>query len=459
MRKKVLIMMTALAMTVAAVPGTAMVTYAETMDGADDTEAVEDIKTEDAKKKAEEEKKKAEEEAQRQAEEEAKREAEEEAQRQAEEEAKREAEEEAQRQAEEEARREAEEEAQRQAEEEARREAEEEAQRQNEQDENVNYDITYTWEEKTDEGSIYTCTATAVAQDGTVLTETVEAVLEEIPASCENAGRDTYTAVFENPVFETQVKTVEIPANGHLFIGEPTYIWNDADHTCTAARTCETDGYTETETVTASAEIIQEATCTEAGYIRYIAEFTNPAFSAQLDKEEIPATGHYFAEPTYTWNDADNTCTATRVCEKDGYTETETVAASSEVILAPTSTETGIRRYIAEFTNPAFSAQLKKEEIAATGKKADNTKRENNTKKDTSKKENVKKKESAKKNENTTVVKKTTTQNQNTTASKTTKTAPVKTGDNTQPIIPIVTGTGALAAIAAVIMKLRSNRR
>ena len=389
MRKKLLIMMTALAMTTAAVPGTAMVTYAEAMDGTENTETTEDVKTEEAKKKAEEEKKKAEE-----------------AQRQAEEEARREAEEEAQRQAEEEARREAEEEAQRQAEEEARREAEEEAQRQNEQNEVVSYDITYTWEEKTEEGSIYTCTATAVAQDGTVLTETVEADLEEIPASCEKTGKDTYTAVFENPVFETQVKTVEIPANGHLFAGEPTYTWNDADYTCTATRVCETDGYTETETVAATSEVILEPTSTETGIRRYIAEFTNPAFSAQLDKEEIPAVG----------KKADNT-------KKDSNTRKENTVKKTN-----------------------------------NTKKANNTQKDSNTKKENNKKEETdKKNDSSKKNGTTVIVKKENVQNQNTTA-QTTKTVPVKTGDNTQPILPIAAGTGALAAIAAVLVKFRKNR-
>ena len=294
------------------------------------------------------------------------------------------------------------------------------------------------------------------------MTETSEATLEEIPASCEEAGQDIYTAVFTNPVFETQIKTVEIPATGHLFVGEPIYIWNDEDNSCTATRTCEIDGYVETETATARMEI-DEPTCTAAGLVRYIAEFTNPAFTSQMKKEEIPATGHRFAEPTYKWNTADNTCTATRVCEKDGYTETETVTASSAIILKPTSTETGIRRYIVEFTNPAFTSQMKKEEIPATGKKSDdnkkknNDKKENNTKKDNSKKAETKKKnDSDKKKVTTTAVKKTTTQNQNTT--QTTKTAPVKTGDSTQPIIPIAAGTGALAAIATIIMKLRKNR-
>ena len=414
MRKKLLVMMTALAVTAATVPTTAMAAYAESMDIADNTEVLADTQTEDAKKKAEEAKKKAEEEAKKKAEEEAERQAEE---------ARRAAEEEAERQAEE---------ARRAAEEAEERQAEEAAESQD-----INYDINYVWEENT-EDSGYTCTAIASTEEGTVLTEKVEATLEEIPASCEEAGQDIYTAVFENQVFETQVKKVEIPALGHLFGEEPTYTWNDADNTCTATRSCDRDGYTETETVTVSAEVIQEATCVEAGYVRYIAEFTNPAFSAQLKKVEIPATGHRFAEAVYSWNDADNTCTATRVCEIDGYTETETAAATSEVILEPTSTEQGIRRYIVTFTNPAFSAQLKKVAIPATGKKPAENKKED-------------------KKENKTVVKKTTAQNQNT-AQATKKASPVKTGDTTQPIIPIAVGTGALAAIAAVILKFRRNR-
>lgn len=160
MRKRVLIMMTALAMTATAVPATTMTAYAEATDTAETSEnAGEDVQSEETKK-AEEAKKKAEEEA------------------------KREAEEEAQRQAEEEARRAAEEEAQRQAEEEARKEAEE-AQK---------FDITYTWTEKKEEDK-YICTATAIAEDGTVLAESSEATLEEIPATCETSGQDIYTAV------------------------------------------------------------------------------------------------------------------------------------------------------------------------------------------------------------------------------------------------------------------------
>lgn len=72
-------------------------------------------------------------------------------------------------------------------------------------------DISYEW--ANDNSS---CTAIAVYQDdGETVTETVRSEYKEIAPGCVAGGSGTYTATFENPLFEARTKDVSIPAAGH----------------------------------------------------------------------------------------------------------------------------------------------------------------------------------------------------------------------------------------------------
>ena len=218
---------------------------------------------------------------------------------------------------------------------------------------------SYTWAE----GSSVVNAQRVCANDAShVETESRAVSTVTIEATCTEPGTTIYTATFTNAAFAEQSKTVEdSPALGHDW-GEPSYTWADDNSTVTASRVCERDAsHVETETVAASAEVTTAATCTEAGTTRYTAVFTNAAFAAQEKTlDDIPALGHDWGEPSYTWADDNSTVTAERVCANDtSHVETETAAASAAVTRAAICTEAGTTTYTATFTNAAFASQEK----------------------------------------------------------------------------------------------------
>jgi len=67
---------------------------------------------------------------------------------------------------------------------------------------------------------------------------------------------------------------------------------------------------------------------------------------------------HEWGTPSYTWKEDYSSCTAKRVCTLDrSHEQTETAAASYQVVTEPTYEETGLGRYTATFNNPGFTTQ------------------------------------------------------------------------------------------------------
>lgn len=132
----------------------------------------------------------------------------------------------------------------------------------------------------------------------------------------------------------------------------------------TATRTCSRDEtHVESETVLATLTLDTSLTCDLSGTAHYVSTgFTNMAFTAQTSRNvTIPALGHIWGEPTYTWSDDNSTVTATRICKTDeSHIETENVETTSEVTKAATSIEKGETTYTTKaFTNAAFTQQSK----------------------------------------------------------------------------------------------------
>lgn len=152
-----------------------------------------------------------------------------------------------------------------------------------------------------------------------------------------------------------------VPALGHDWT-EPSYKWNDAHTRLTARRVClrdETHG--EQETVRAMSNVALWPSCEEMGMTTYRSyNFGNPAFEFQVvTVTDIPATGHDWGEPGYTWSGDHSACTASRVCRNDaGHVETETIAATADITRKASCAEAGETTYAAEnFSNPAFADQ------------------------------------------------------------------------------------------------------
>ena len=218
---------------------------------------------------------------------------------------------------------------------------------------------TYAW---LDDGSAVTATRVCARDAEHVETETVQttsAITRE--ATCEVDGQTTYSAAFANDAFAPQSITLtDIPALGHDW-GEATYTWAANGSSATATRVCARDAeHVETETQETTEEITRAATCTVKGQTTYSAVFANDAFAPQTKTlTNIPALGHDWGTPTYTWSGDNSAVTATRVCaHNSAHVETETAQTTWTLVLSPTETTNGERLYTSEaFTNAAFAAQ------------------------------------------------------------------------------------------------------
>ncbi len=224
---------------------------------------------------------------------------------------------------------------------------------------------TYTWSD--DNGTV---TATLPCTDDPTLTvtETVETTWEWAEgkeATCTEPGQKIYTAHFGNERFEDQTKTVDVPALGHDW-GEPAYTWDG--NACTATSICGNNAEHElTETVTATSQVTTPATCTEAGETTYTATFENELFETQTATEAIPATGHDWGTPVYTWSENLDKVVAVVICSNNpGHVIVETATVTKDVT-APGCEEAGKTVYTATFENELFETQTKTEAIPATG--------------------------------------------------------------------------------------------
>ena len=217
---------------------------------------------------------------------------------------------------------------------------------------------TYVW--AADNSSV-TATRTCKNNPNHVETETSTAIgTVTTPATCTQEGVKTWTsAEFTNPAFAVQRTTEIIPKTGHDW-NNPTYDWA-ADHTSvTATRTCKNDpAHVETDTASARSEVTKAATCTETGVRTWTsAAFSNTAFAVQTTTVAIPATGHDWGTPVWTWtgNDEDGytKVTAEFTCKNDTtHVETvETTEIPEPVRVEPTATEPGSITYTVSLTGP-----------------------------------------------------------------------------------------------------------
>ena len=220
--------------------------------------------------------------------------------------------------------------------------------------------ITYEWAKDNS-----TVTATRVCKNDAAhtVTETAEVVANITKAAtCEAKGETTYTAEFENEIFETQTKVLaDIAALGHDW-DEVKYEWAEDNSTVVATRVCKNDAaHVETETVEAKAKVTKPATCEAKGETTYTATFKNAAFETQTKTlANIDALGHNWADITYEWASDNSTVTATRVCKNDAaHTVTETAEVVAKITKAATCEAKGETTYTAEFENEIFETQTK----------------------------------------------------------------------------------------------------
>ena len=230
---------------------------------------------------------------------------------------------------------------------------------------------TYT-AKVTFEGKDYTDTKTEpIPAKGHTLT-----AVAEVPATCETAGTsahwkcDVCGKLFSDVEGNTEItlEKLTIPATGHAY-GEPVWKWTD-DFKATATFTCANDA-THVENVTAevTSAVTTPAACETTGVRTYTAKVTFGGKEYTDTKTEvIPATGHAYGEPVWSWTDGFE-ATATFTCANDAtHVENVTAEVTSAVTTPAACETTGVRTYTAKVTFGGKEyTDTKTEVIPATG--------------------------------------------------------------------------------------------
>ncbi|MBR4769169.1 MAG: hypothetical protein IK088_09370, partial [Lachnospiraceae bacterium] len=227
---------------------------------------------------------------------------------------------------------------------------------------------TYSW---SDDHLTATASRTCNNDPSHVETETVSTTNEVIyEATCTSVGQRNYYAVFTNTAFREQSYGEVIPKIPHIW-NAPVYTWADDLSTVTAKRVCQYDPnehHVETETATVKSAVTTAPGCETTGIRTYTANFSNTAFATQVKDVVVPAAGHTWGEPTYSWSDNNAFVTATRVCTVDAnHTESETVETTASFTISPQCETPGSLMYTAAFTNQAFQTQTKTVSASPTG--------------------------------------------------------------------------------------------
>ena len=251
----------------------------------------------------------------------------------------------------------------------------------------------HTWLEPTYEWSSdgRTCIATRVCANNENHVETEDAVTLTLPIrlpTCTEPGESVSVAKFFNTAFASQTTTTPIPATGHDW-GEWEVVQPSSELTKgLKRRVCTNDpSHIEEQVIPlASHEHVptkveaKAATCTEPGNIEYwkCTGGEDPCYllfedgwgKHQLNEDEtvVPATGHHWRQPSYTWSKDRTVCTAVRLCTNNAlHFQIELAEPTSKVVLQPTCEQMGMTLYTVEFKNKAFASRFLMEATDALG--------------------------------------------------------------------------------------------
>ncbi len=207
-------------------------------------------------------------------------------------------------------------------------------------------DPVFTWaDDYSDCAAEFTC-------DVCGHTETVncDVTSKTTTATCEADGQTVYTATVEfNGTTYSDTQTVVIEKTGHSY-PLAAFTWAEDYSSATAILTCTWCGNIVELDCTVES-VITAATCTEDGQIVYTAKAVYGGTTYNEAKTVVlPATGHTYGEPTFTWSEDYSECTAVFTCTQGDDTQTVNCTVTSEVIEAATCTENGTMKYTATVT-------------------------------------------------------------------------------------------------------------
>ena len=174
------------------------------------------------------------------------------------------------------------------------------------------------------------------------------------------------TAKHENPLY------LYHPISWNM----PTYDWVETEtgYNVTATTVCElNETHIMTETVVSVGTVKQPATCEMDGTMLYTATFENDLFTTQTKYVPIPAIGHAWGDPVYSWHETEEDgvyAEAISICGHDSsHVLHELVTPEIEIPIPPTCEEGGEVRYTAVFEVELFETQVKTEPIPPMGHK------------------------------------------------------------------------------------------
>ncbi len=227
----------------------------------------------------------------------------------------------------------------------------------------------FTWSEDGTKCSV-TFTCEKDAKHVETVDATVTSVVTKAP-TCTDAGVITYTATVRmNDQDYSEEKTVDVPAKGHTW-GAPVFAWSEDGKTCTVTFTCTTDrAHTATPEVTVTSAVKTPPTCQVPGTTEYTATVTldGKPYTDTRDVVDIPATGHSWGEPVFTWSEDGKTCLVSFVCA-NGHTATIVASVTAAVKTPATCEEAGTTVYTATVTleNTQYTDTRELRNIPATG--------------------------------------------------------------------------------------------
>ncbi len=173
-------------------------------------------------------------------------------------------------------------------------------------------------------------------------------------------------------VCEIATKYEDLGYGAHAY-GEPVFTWSDDGKRATATFTCATDNsHTQTVDATVTDTVKTPATCTEDGVTTYTATvmLDGEEFTATKEVADIPAVGHTYGAPAFTWSDDGKRATATFTCATDNsHTQTVEATVTDTVKTPATCTEVGVTTYTATvtFDGKTYTATKDITDIAALG--------------------------------------------------------------------------------------------
>lgn len=182
----------------------------------------------------------------------------------------------------------------------------------------------------------------------------------------------------ENATMSTTKEDTVIPATEHAY-GEPTWEWSKNGQSATATFICDNDeNHQESKEASITSTVKEEPTCTEDGITVYTAtvEFNGQTYTDTKEIADLPATGHSYGEPVWSWAEDGKTCKVTFTCEKDeNHKKTPEVKVTSAVKTPATCTEKGVTTYTAtvEFNGKTYTDTKDVADIPAIGHKLTKT--------------------------------------------------------------------------------------